>query len=290
MSWIRHLRVGHANIYSLTDGQFRLDGGAMFGSVPRVLWERLTPPDALNRIALRTNPLLIQLNDKNILIETGMDDKSGQKFETQFALERDETVFSCLRALSLEPSDIDLVVNTHLHFDHAGRNTDAFFKPTFKNARYIVQRQELWDAQHTHERNRASYLAHNIAPILEAGLFDAVDGETELLPGLSVFPLPGHNLGQQGVWLELDGQTLIYAADLLPTSHHAPYPYIMGYDLYPVTTLELKKRWFAEWAQVGAIICPPHDPIHAWGRLAPRDKGGFEFVAFETMEAASVGS
>ena len=283
MSWIRHLRIGHANVYSLTDGQFRLDGGAMFGSVPRVLWERSTPPDAQNRIALRINPLLIQLNGKNILIETGMDDKSGEKFEKQFALERDETIFSCLRSLSLEPDDIDLVINTHLHFDHAGRNTDAFLEPTFKNARYIVQRQELWDAQHTHERNRASYLAHSIEPILERGLFDVVDGETELLPHLSVFPMPGHNLGQQAVRLEVNGQALIYAADLLPTSHHTPYPYIMGYDLYPVTTLEQKKRWFPEWAGVGAIICPPHDPVHAWGRLALRDKGGFELVALDNI-------
>jgi glyoxylase-like metal-dependent hydrolase (beta-lactamase superfamily II) len=278
MTWLRHRKVGAADVYSLTDGLFRLDGGAMFGTVPRVLWERLTPPDEHNRITLRINPLLIQLNGKNILIETGMDDKGGEKFEAMFGLERDETVFGGLRALNLEPGDIDLVINTHLHFDHAGRNTDAFAQPTFTNARYVVQRQELWDATHTHERNRASYNAHNILPIVEAGLFDEVDGETELLPGLRVVPTPGHNLGQQAVILESDGETLVYTADLLPTANHVAYPYIMGYDLYPVTTLEVRKQVFPQWSAANAIVCPPHDPHHAWGRLQPRDKGGFEFV------------
>jgi glyoxylase-like metal-dependent hydrolase (beta-lactamase superfamily II) len=278
MSWLRHRRVGRANVYSLTDGQFRLDGGAMFGTVPRALWERLTPPDALNRIALRINPLLIELNGKHILVETGMDDKGGEKFEGNFALDRDENLFGCLRQLNLEPNNIDLVINTHLHFDHAGRNTDAFSQPTFRNARYIVQRQELWDARHTHERNRASYNAHNFEPILEAGLFDEVDGETELEAGLRVVPVPGHNLGQQALILESEGEMLVYTADLLPTGNHAPYPYIMGYDLYPVTTLELRKALFPAWAERGAVVCPPHDPNHAWGHLKPRDKGGFEFV------------
>ncbi len=278
MSWLRHRRVGRADVYSLTDGQFRLDGGAMFGTVPRVLWERLTPPDAMNRIALRVNPLLIQLDGKNILVETGMDDKGGEKFEQNFALDRDETVFAGLRALNLEPDDIHLVVNTHLHFDHAGRNTDINSEPTFKNAQYIVQRQELWDATHTHERNRASYHPHNIEPILAAGLFEPVDGEAQLLPGLRVVPAPGHNLGQQAVVLESEGETLVYTADLLPTTNHVSYPYIMGYDLYPVTTLEVRKNLFPHWAEIGAVICPPHDPVHAWGKLAAREKGGFAFI------------
>jgi glyoxylase-like metal-dependent hydrolase (beta-lactamase superfamily II) len=278
MTWLKHRKIGNADVYSLTDGMFRLDGGAMFGTVPRVLWERLTPPDDLNRIALRINPLLIRIHGMNVLVETGMDDKSGEKFEAMFALERDESVFGGLRALGLEPGDIDLVVNTHLHFDHAGRNTDTLLQPTFPNARYVVQSQELYDATHPHERNRASYNAHNFEPILEAGLFDQVDGEVELLPGLRVVPMPGHNLGQQAVILESEGETLVYTADLLPTTNHVPYPYIMGYDLYPVTTLELRKTWFPRWAEANALICPPHDPNHAWGRLKPRDKSGYEFV------------
>ena len=194
---------------------------------------------------MRINPLLIQLEGKNILIETGMDDKSGAKFESIYAVERDETIFDGLRSIGLETDEIDLVICTHLHFDHVGRNAklnDAGkLVPTFANARYIVQRQELEDAMRTHERNRASYLDHNILPILEYDQFDLLEGETELLPGLRVVPVPGHNLGQQAVILESEGEGLVFTADLLPTFFHLPYAFIMGFDLYPMTTLETRK-------------------------------------------------
>jgi glyoxylase-like metal-dependent hydrolase (beta-lactamase superfamily II) len=273
--WLHQRQLGRAQVFSLSDGRLRLDGGAMFGTVPRVLWQKLTVPDEQNRIGLRINPLLIQLNGKNILVETGMDDKSGAKFEAMFGIERDTTVFAGLAALGLAPNDIDLVINTHLHFDHAGRNTTADFRPTFARARYLVQRQELADAQATHERNRASYLAHNIEPILDAGLFDVIDGVSEIMPGLSVLPVPGHNLGQQAVLLQSEGQTLVYCADLLPTFAHLPYPYIMGYDLYPVTTLATRKRLFPQWFASHALIAPPHDPHHPWGYLQENAKGGY---------------
>ncbi|HWG84797.1 MAG TPA: MBL fold metallo-hydrolase, partial [Deinococcales bacterium] len=191
MSWVRHRRVGWADVFTLTDGRFRLDGGAMFGTVPRVLWEKVAPPDERNRIRMRINPLLIRLRGKNVLVETGMDDKSGEKFEGIYAVERDETVFDCLREVGLAPEDVHLVINTHLHFDHAGRNTTPAGEPAFPRARYLVQRQELDDATSPHDRNRASYHAHNFEPIAEAGLFDLLDGEAEVLPGLSVLPVPG---------------------------------------------------------------------------------------------------
>ncbi|WP_345460222.1 MBL fold metallo-hydrolase [Deinococcus carri] len=275
MAWTQHLRVGDADVFSLTDGQFRLDGGAMYGSVPKVLWERGAPADELNRIRLRINPLLIRLGGRNVLVETGFWDQGGEKFEGMYALDRDETVFRGLSDLGLAPDDIDLVVNTHLHFDHAGRNVTLTGEPTFPNARYVVQRQELHDAQHTHERSRASYIPGYIDPILDAGLFDVMDGEHELLPGLSVLPLPGHNLGQQGVVLRSGGQTLVYVADLLPTLAHAPYPYIMGYDLYPVTTLDTRKTYFPQWFEEGAILATPHDPDVAFARLEEGKRGGF---------------
>lgn len=279
MTWLKHQKIGIADVYSLTDGMFALDGGAMFGTVPKVLWQKTSPADDKNRIALRINPLLIQLRGKNILIETGMDDKSGEKFEQIFAVERDETVFGGLRQLGLQPSDIDLVINTHLHFDHAGRNTTPLLEPTFSRARYIVSSQELFDATHTFERNRASYNAHNIEPIIEAGLFDTFDGQAQILPELSILPIPGHNLGQCAVRLESEGTVLVYVADLMPTAAHVAYPYIMGYDLYPVTTLETRKRLFPQWHAEGALLCPPHDPNIAWGRLTENSKGGFGFVA-----------
>lgn len=274
-------RIGDALVTSLTDGQFRLDGGAMFGSVPKVLWERVAPADELNRIALRVNPLLIQLGGENILVETGLWDRGGEKFDAMYAVDRDESVFRGLEALGLAPDDISLVINTHLHFDHVGRNVTALGDPTFPNARYVVQRQELDDALNTHERNRASYIGDTFEPLLDAGLFEVVDGEHELRPGLSVLPLPGHTLGQQGVVLRRGGQTLVYAADLLPTLAHAPMPYIMGFDLYPMTTLETRKTSFPQWFEERALICTPHDPHTPFARLKEHPKGGFLAVPDE---------
>ncbi|WP_019009861.1 MBL fold metallo-hydrolase [Deinococcus aquatilis] len=280
-TWTQHRRVGDANVYSLTDGLFRLDGGAMFGNVPKVLWERRAPADHLNRIRLRINPLLIRLNGRNILIETGFWDGGDEKFESIYALDRDETLFRGLESVGLAPEDIHTVINTHLHFDHAGRNTTLLGEPTFPNARYVVQAAELKEATYTHERNRASYVPETFQPILDAGLFDVVDGEHELLPGLSVLPVPGHNLGQQAVVLRNGGQTLVYTADMLPTLAHAPYPYITGYDLYPVTTLENKRKYLPQWFEEGALICTPHDPDVAFARLVEGKKGGFELVEAE---------
>ncbi|WP_189002485.1 MBL fold metallo-hydrolase [Deinococcus roseus] len=272
--WLKQHKIGGVQVTSLTDGHFRLDGGAMFGTVPKVLWNKLTPADDLNRIALRINPLLIQLQGKNILIETGMFEGDA-KFQGMFDLQRDSTVFEGLKAVGLDRTDIDLVVNTHLHFDHAGRNV-LEGKPAFPNARYLVQKQELQDAHHRHERNRASYYTEQyVEPIEAAGLFDVLDGAAEILPGLSVVQIPGHNLGQQAVVLESEGEMLVYTADLLPTFIHAPYPYIMGYDLYPVTTLETRKKFFPEWFERGAVLAPPHDPEHAFGKLTENPKGGF---------------
>lgn len=273
MTWLKHQRVGGADVYSLTDGLFRLDGGSMFGSVPKVLWNQVAPADADNRIQLRINPLLIQLGGQNILVETGMWDRGGEKFDEMYAVQRDETTYRGLNQLGLEPDDIHYVINTHLHFDHCGRNTNLLGKPTFPNARYIVQAQELHDATHTHERSRASYVPETFTPIMEADLFDVVEGETEIIPGVSVVPLPGHNLGQQGVVLHSEGQTLVYTADLIATTAHAPYPYVMGFDLYPVTCLETRKKYLPLWHEQQAIICTPHDPEVAFAKLVEGKRG-----------------
>ncbi|WP_029484145.1 MBL fold metallo-hydrolase [Deinococcus marmoris] len=278
MVWNHMRQIGTVRVTSLTDASFGLDGGAMFGSVPKALWERVAPADEQNRIALRINPLLIQLGGENILIETGFWDRGGEKFESIYGLDRDETVFRGLQNAGLSPDDIHLVINTHLHFDHAGRNTTALNEPTFPNARYAVQKRELDDARHTHERSRASYVPDTFEPIADAGLFDLIDGEHELRPGLSVLPLPGHNLGQQGVVLQSGGQTLVYVADLIPTLAHTPTPYIMGYDLYPVTTLETRKKYLPQWFEQGALICTPHDPRTPFARLQENPKGGFVAV------------
>ena len=251
----------------------------MFGVVPKPLWEKLLEPDELNRIPLRTNPLLIQIENKNILIETGMFE-GDEKFRRIHALERDTTVFEGLKTVGLEPSDIHLVIHTHLHYDHAGRNTTAG-KPTFQHATHLVQRAELEEAQNTHERNRASYLPELWEPLIASGQLETLEGHTEILEGLSVHPAPGHNLGQQIVRLKSEGEVLIYTADLMPTLSHAPYAYLLGYDLYPVTCLEQRKHYFPQWAAENVILATPHDPEHAFGRFVTSARGGFLAVPLE---------
>ena len=274
---MRSFKLGAFELYFLVDARFRLDGGAMFGVVPKTLWTRVTVADEANRIPLTIRPLLVRAGERWVLIETGMDDKQGEKHRKIYGIERAGEMLAQLRELGLEPGDIDLVINTHLHFDHAGLNTisqDNDIVPLFTKARYLVQKQELYDATHPHERNRASYLPENVEPVLEARLFDEVEGEAEVLPGLKLVPLPGHTLGQQGVVLHSEGRTLVYTADLMPTLAHAPLAYIMAYDLYPMTTLETRKEHYPIWAEVGAYLATPHDPQHPLGRLL-RDERGY---------------
>ncbi|XOB99557.1 MBL fold metallo-hydrolase [Deinococcota bacterium DY0809b] len=274
-------KLGGFEVYFLEDASFRLDGGAMFGVVPKPLWSRVAEADAQNRIPLTIRPMLVRAGERWVLIETGMDDKQGAKHRKIYGIEAAGRLLEQLRALGLSPEDVDLVINTHLHFDHAGLNTisrDGRIVPLFTNARYLVQKQELYDATHVHERNRASYLPENVEPVAEAGMFEEVEGEVEVLPGLTLVPFPGHTLGQQGVVLRSEGRTLVYTADLMPTLAHAPLAYIMAYDLYPVTTLEVRKAFYPVWAEEGAWLATPHDPGAPLGRLV-RDERGYRAEA-----------
>ncbi|MCP4548260.1 MAG: MBL fold metallo-hydrolase [bacterium] len=231
---------------NLNDGQFRLDGGAMFGVVPRVLWAKNDPPDEWNRILLGLHCLLVEGPDFKVLIDTGVGNKEGDKFADMFALTRTADLFDGLAAHGLEPEAITHVINTHLHFDHAGGNTRLNAAgepvPSFPNARYIVQRGEWEDAVNPNEVTRASYLQRNLLPTLEAGQLDLVEGECEVLPGITVLPAPGHTPHHQCVLIDLGERKVWHTGDLIPTSNHLPLPWIMAYDLFPLDTLAAKRR------------------------------------------------
>jgi len=272
------VKLGAFDIQPVTDGRFRLDGGAMFGVVPKSLWEKCCQPDEQNRISLGLNCLLIRAGRKNILVDTGLGDKEDAKFQEIFAVERIPTLRDSLKMQGLQPEDIHMVVNTHLHFDHAGGNTvreNGAIVPTFPRAKYFVQGGEYEDAARANERTRASYRRENFTPVAHVDQWEFMDGETELVPGVSVVVTEGHTRHHQSIKIESEGQIAFYLGDLIPTVSHLPLPYIMGYDLYPLQTLETK-RWVLDRAlSENWLLVFEHDPRVLMGRVRKDSEGKF---------------
>lgn len=274
------MKLGAFEIYPVSDGRFRLDGGAMFGVVPKVLWEKCCPADDLNRIALSLTALLIIANGKNILVDTGLGHKEDEKFQRMFAIERTPTILESLERLGLGPEDIHLVINTHLHFDHAGGNTmqkNGSVVPTFPNAKYFIQHGEFEDAARANERTKASYRRDNFTPIVHVNQWEFLHGDTELLPGITAVVTAGHTRCHQSVKIESEGETAFFLGDLIPTVSHLPLPYIMGYDLFPIQTLETK-RWILDRAfEEQWMLVFEHDPMVQTGYVR-RDQEGKYFL------------
>ena len=278
------LAIGPYRVHFVSGGRFRLDGGAMFGVVPKVLWNRVAPADERNRIQLGMNCLLIEGDGKRVLVDTGVGTKNDPKFRDIYAVERPETFLEDLAALGVAPADITTVACTHLHFDHCGggttRGDDGTVRPTFPRAHYIVRRQEWEDAHPPNERTRASYLPENYDPVEKAGQLVLHDDDVEILPGVTLRKLPGHTRGHQGVFFDIDGARALYAVDLVPTVAHLPLPYIMGFDTHPLTTLETKRAILRDATREGWLFLLEHDPDHLVVRVAgPAERPTFEKVA-----------
>ncbi len=278
------LHLGDFDIYGLRDGYFSLDGGAMFGVVPRTLWEKKYPPDSKNRIRLALNSILVRTPKAIVLVETGIGPKTDQKFSDIYGIERKPGLLASLERIGFKPEDIGFVINTHLHFDHCGGNTYRDEKgrvvPTFPRARYVIQRGEWKAATRPNERDRPSYLAENFLPLEEFGCLDLVEGTKEIVPGVEVFLTPGHTARHQGVKIQSRGETLFYLGDLVPTSAHLGLPYIMSYDLYPVDTLETRKKLYEQAIAENWILAFVHDPEHYFGRVRKKE-GKYEFMPLE---------
>jgi glyoxylase-like metal-dependent hydrolase (beta-lactamase superfamily II) len=267
------MRLGDIEIRHIHSGNFYLDGGAMFGVVPKPLWEKKSPPDSRNRIRLAANSLLVRAGNENILIETGNGTKWTPKLRDIYAIDEGDPLTQNLATAGVSPSQVDLVINTHLHFDHSGGNTkllDDHAVPSFPNAQYIVQADEFAHAANPTERDRASYFEDNFLPIRQSGQWKLISGDTEILPGISVVRIPGHNASIQAVKLTGGGKTVFFVADLFPTRHHLPLAWIMAYDLYPLQTLETKRKWMRTIVEDGWIVVFGHDPdvpaatLHEW--------------------------
>jgi glyoxylase-like metal-dependent hydrolase (beta-lactamase superfamily II) len=268
------MRLGSVELEIVSDGTFALDGGAMFGVVPRVLWERQLPADAQHRVRLGLNCLLIRTASDNILIDTGIGTKWDARSRSRYGIAHETTLLDELTNHQLAAQDITIVINTHLHFDHAGTNTierQGRVVPTFPRARYIAQRGEFEHACQPHERDRASYMQADFEPVFEAGQFEMVDGDAEVAPGVSVIKVSGHNRDLQCVKIESEGETAFAFADLVPTTAHLPAAWVMGYDLYPLEAVEQKKRLVPQAAREGWLCHFYHDPRTPLARLREHD-------------------
>ena len=271
---ITRYTVGDIELISVCDGFIRLDGGSMFGTVPKVLWEKKAPADERNRITLAMRPLVVR-GVRTMIIDAGLGDKENDKFRDIYGVERRRSLDHTLSDAGLSVDDIDIVLASHLHFDHAGgftmRDTSGRVRPRFPRAQYVVRRGEWEDATHPHERNRASYLQDNYVPLADAGVLQLVDDDATVMPGVKVRRTGGHTMHHQMIVIESGGKTAAFVADLIPTTAHAPDAWIMAYDLFPMDTLAAKKQFTREAAERDVLIFFEHDPAVPAGYIREQD-------------------
>ena len=266
-------QLGALELTTLSDGFIQLDGGAMFGVVPRTLWQQRLAPDDRNRITLGMRPLLVH-GERTLLIDAGCGDKMDAKSADRYGLERAYHLDHALAEAGVSANDIDVVIASHLHFDHVGgftaRLADGRIVPRFPRARYVAHRQEWDDATHPHERNRASYLQENFVPLAEAGVLDLVNDDAEVMRGVRLRRSGGHTAHHQVIVIESQGETAVFTADMYPTSVHVPDGWLMGYDLYPMQTLAFKRAFAREAMEREYLVFFEHDPSLAAGRIRER--------------------
>ena len=272
--------LGDLELITLADGFFALDGGSMFGTVPRTLWEKRLPPDDANRIPLSMRPLIVRSDRHTMIIDAGCGDKMDPKSAQIYKLDRRFHLDHALAEAGVAAEDIDIVLASHLHWDHVGGftkiGTNGAIVPRFPNAKYVAHRAEWEDATHPHERNRASYLQQDFVPLKQAGVLTLVDDGAEIIPGVKYRRSGGHTAHHQVVMIESGGKTAVFTADMYPTSVHAPDPWLMGYDLYPMDTLGFKRAFSPEAIERNYVLFFEHDPSMAAGYL--REKDGKRFV------------
>ena len=263
--------IGDIEVIRILDGTFRVDGGAMFGVIPRTLWAKRAVPDRENRITLALNCFLIRTPETTLLLDTGVGPDVDRRYVDFYSFERDPGLFGALEELRLGPEDIDIVVNSHLHFDHCGGNTlrtaEGRWVPAFPKARYVAQRGEWEQALHPVERDKPSYLPARLKPLGESKTLSLIDGDARVAPGVEAVLVPGHTAFHQGVKIVSGGRTFFYLGDAVPTAAHIDLPYIMSFDLYPVDTFNNKKALLALAAEEGWVVAFSHDLSHPFGTL-----------------------
>ncbi len=269
-----HRSLGDYQLTVVTDRTYTLDGGAFFGVVPKTLWNRETPCDERNLVRTGMNSLIVRTGDQTVLIETGCGNKLNDVQMQHFGVDPRRDYLDRLSAAGIAPESVDIVINTHLHYDHCGWNTvrrgDGSIVPSFPRARYYVQRTEWERAREQHERDRVSYLSENYDPLVEAGRMTLLEGDRELLPGIAVEVLPGHTRGMQAVLVRSKGETACYISDLMPTHWHLKPTWVMAFDLFPLETIANKQRLLERAVREHWLLVFTHDPEIPWAHVEVR--------------------
>ena len=266
--------LGDLELTILSDGEYYLDGGTFFGVVPKIMWQRKWAPDDLNRLRAGLNSVLVRGGARTVLIETGIGNKLTDKMKKIYGNE--EKLLKSFEEAGVSPEEIDIVINTHLHFDHCGWNTvyrEGKPVPTFPKAHYYVQEGEWRHGQLQTERDRISYMSDNYNPLIQSGKMTLLKGDQQIIPGISVKVYPGHTQHMQAVILESQGKRACYISDLIPTTHHLDIAWGMAFDLYPLDTLNSKKKFYAEAVPQQWLTIFTHDPKIPWAHLQQNEDG-----------------
>jgi len=272
---IQTIRLGDWEVVGFVESEFALDGGSMFGVVPRLMWQKLLPPDADNRVPMRTNLFLVKTGRASVLIDTGLGDALSDFDRKVYAPLGDSRYDAALAAVGVPPHAVSHVIFSHLHTDHSnGAVTGDPDHPTlrFPNAHYYVQADEWNDAMHPNERTSAVYLHHRLQPLADSGRLHLLAGSGEVLPGVSVIKTGGHTRGHQAVVVVSAGERFLYYADIIPTRFHLKGPYVAAVDLFPLETMAVKRALLADCCGTPTIIGFDHDVSFLFGRIVPREK------------------
>lgn len=259
------ISLGDFELTAISDGFYLADGGAFFGVVPKTLWQRKVQSDELNRLKVSCNSLLVKTGERTVLIETGIGSKLGEKLKNIYQVQ--EKLLENLHAVGTAPEEIDIVINSHLHFDHCGWNT--YYKngaavPTFPNAKYYAPEGEWKHGSLQLERDRVSYISDNYDPLIRTGQMQLLKGDSEIVPGISTAVYPGHTRNMMAVFVRSGGKTACYISDLLPTTWHLDVTWVMAYDLFPLETIENKKRYYSQAIPEQWLTVFTHDPEIPW--------------------------
>jgi glyoxylase-like metal-dependent hydrolase (beta-lactamase superfamily II) len=272
---MHQLTLGDFELSIFSDGTYPLDGGAFFGVVPKVMWSRKVASDEKNYVQAGLNSLLIRTGKQTVLVETGMGNKLSERMVKFYG--QPAQLLTNLAAAGIAPEDIDVVINTHLHFDHCGWNTvrgkDGTIVPTFPRAKYYAPEGEWQYARKPSERDSISYISDNYDPLVQSGQMTLLKGGEEIVPGILVKTFPGHTAHMQAVIVESRGQTACYISDLIPTTAHIDITWGMGFDLYPLQTIESKKQYYAKAIGEKWLTVFTHDAKTPWAYVEKDDVG-----------------